>query len=144
MEATLNGKDGGKASRADIWRDRIDAQRASGQSVRAWCQANDSREHSFYWWRARLGLSPEKRKASPRPRRRPVKPIAFARVVVNASSTTEPLRLRLAGQRELIFPASMPVEQVAGLVHAIEGKPSMIEGGGECGGQALHACRAMA
>jgi hypothetical protein len=32
----------------------------------------------------------------------------------------EPLRLRLAGERELIFPATMPLEQVAKLIHAIE------------------------
>jgi hypothetical protein len=121
MEATVNGK-------ADSWRRRIDDQRVSGQSVRAWCRANDAREHSFYWWRrrlclprARLGLSPGKQRL-----RRPLKsaeaepaPLAFAQVVVHPS-TAEPLRLRLAGQRELILPASMPLEQVAKLVHAIE------------------------
>ena len=121
MEATVGDK-------AKIWRDRIEAQRGSGLSVRAWCLANDSREHSFFWWRARLGLSPAKR-----PSRRPPKPIAFARVVVEPSATVEKpaaaeaLRLRLAGGRELIFPVLMPVEQVAKLVHAIEGKPSIIE-----------------
>jgi len=114
MEAMLNGK-------ADAWRRRIDDQRSSGQSIRAWCEANDAQEGSFYWWRARLGLSPGKRRL-----RRPLRsaetkptPLAFAQVVVHPS--TEPLRLRLAGQRELILPASMPLEQVARLVHAIEG-----------------------
>ena len=114
MEAMLNGK-------ADAWRRRIDNQRASGQSVRAWCEANDAQEGSFYWWRARLGLSPGKRRI-----RRPLKseeakpvPLAFAQVVVHPS-TAEPLCLRFAGQRELILPASMPLQQVAVLVHAIE------------------------
>ena len=122
MEATARDK-------ADIWRHRIDGQRASGQSVRVWCKANAAREHSFYWWRARLGLSPVRRPSRPRS-----KPIAFARVVVNSSATkvkpaaAEALRLRLAGDRELILPGSMPLEQVARLVHAIEGKPSMIQG----------------
>jgi hypothetical protein len=110
MEATVDDK-------AEIWRDRIEAQRASDQSVRAWCKANDSREHSFYWWRARLGLSPSRRKASS-PRLRST-PIPFVQVVVHPP-TAEPLRLRLAGERELIFPASMPLEQVAKLVRAIE------------------------
>jgi hypothetical protein len=142
MEDTVNGK-------ADAWRGRIDAQRVSGQSVRAWCKANDSHEHSFYWWRARLGLSPAKpalSAANGRPSRPPPKPIAFAQVVVRPGgsrrvisprvvkpkpSAAEPLRLRLTGggaacrgQRErmceLILPASMPPEQVARLVHAIE------------------------
>lgn len=78
--------------------------------------------------RARLGLSPAKR-----PTRGSAKPIVFARVVVKPSATaatpavTEALRLHLAGGRELIIPASMPVERVATLVHAIEGRPSITE-----------------
>jgi hypothetical protein len=118
MEAMLNGK-------ADAWRRRIDDQRASGQSVRAWCKANDAQEHSFYWWRSRLGLSPVEAKPSAKRRRfsKPVEakptPLAFAQVMVRPDHA-EPLRLRLAGERELILPASMPLEQVAKLVHAIE------------------------
>src|SRR5277367_1127821 len=111
MESVANGK-------ADAWRRRIDDQRASGQSVRAWCKANDSQEGSFYWWRARLGLSPRKRRPS-KPAKARSTPLAFAQVVVH-SPTAEPLRLRLAGERELILPASMPLEQVARLVRAIE------------------------
>jgi hypothetical protein len=118
MEATVND------DKAKIWRDGIEAQRASGQSVRAWCKANGFHEHSFFWWRAKLGLSPAKR-----PSGRPSQPIAFARVVVEPSAAAakpaaaEALRLRVAGGRELIFPASMPVERVAKLVHAIEAMP---------------------
>src|SRR5271154_6564621 len=114
MKAMLNGK-------ADAWRRRIDNQRASGQSVRAWCKTNEAQEGSFYWWRARLGLSPSKRRL-----RRPLRsaeakptPLAFAQVVVH-SPIAEPLRLRLAGERELILPASMPFEQVAKLVRVLE------------------------
>jgi len=124
MESIVNGK-------ANAWQRRINDQRASGQSVRAWCKANDAQEGSFYWWRAKLGLSSSKRRL-----RRPLRsaeakptPLAFAQVVIHAP-TAEPLRLRFAGGHELILPASMPLEQVAKLVHAIEG-------GGE-------ACRATA
>jgi hypothetical protein len=126
-------------SKEEVWRDRFNSQLASGHSVRAWCKASDTPEHSFYWWRAKLGLSPAKR-----PSRRSSRPIAFAQVVVQPStakaksfavdppvaSAVEPLRFRFAGQRELILPASMSLEQVAKLIHAIEG-------GGE-------ACRATA
>jgi len=111
MESIVNGK-------ADAWRRRIDDQVASGQSVRAWCKSNGSQEGSFYWWRSRLGLSPKKRRPS-KPAKAKSTPLAFAQVVVH-SPTAEPLRLRLTGERELIFPASMPIEQVAKLVHAIE------------------------
>ena len=105
---------------ADVWRERIEAHQASGLSVRAWCKANDVHEHGFYWWRSRLGLSP----AGGR-RRRGVKAdvVRFAEVVVTPVATStcaEPIRLRLAGERELILPASTPVERIATLVRAIE------------------------
>src|ERR1700685_2618514 len=103
MESTVNGK-------ADAWRRRIDDQRASGQSIRAWCKANGPQECSFYWWRSRLGLSPKKRRPS-KPEKAQPTPLAFAQVVVH-SPTAEPLRLRFAGGHELILPASMPLEQV--------------------------------
>ena len=104
MDAKINGK-------ADAWRQRIDSQRSSGQSIRAWCRQNHCAEHAFYWWRAKLGLSARTQSLG--------KPLAFARVMIQ-SPTAEPIRLQLGGQREVIFPATMPVEQVAKLVHAIE------------------------
>jgi hypothetical protein len=123
MEATINGK-------ADSWRRRIDDQRASGQSVRAWCKANDIQEASYYWWRSRLGLSLKKMRTSKPAQAKPA-PLAFAQVVVHPSTAEppvaspdsvgiEPFRFRFAGQRELILPASMSIEQVARLLHAIE------------------------
>jgi hypothetical protein len=141
MEAVVNGK-------AEIWRRRIAEQRASGQSVRVWCQGNNAREHSFYWWRIRLGLAPQRRRVG-RPTGAPMSsrvvpanvaaPLAFAQVVVDPlrsgnaeppvaspsaalrAGNAEPLRLRLAGGRELILPGSMPLERVAALVRALEG-----------------------
>src|ERR1700759_4835445 len=110
MEAAANGT-------ADAWRERIAAQAASGQSIRAWCREHNHHEHAFYWWRSRLGLSP-KAAVQRQPNRRPGKAIKFAEVVVNRA---EPMCLRLAGARELILPASMSVAQVAQLVRAIEG-----------------------
>jgi hypothetical protein len=47
--------------------------------------------------------------------------VSFAEVVVAPLATStgaEPIRLRLAGERELILPASMPVEQIALLVRS--------------------------
>jgi hypothetical protein len=107
MEATSNGT-------AQAWRERITSQQASDQSIRAWCREHNHHEHAFYWWRSRLGLSP--RAAV---KRRPAKAIKFAEVVVNR---VEPLALRLGSGRELLLPASMPIEHVARLVRAIEGQ----------------------
>jgi hypothetical protein len=109
MEATLNGT-------AEAWRERIASQQVSGQSIRAWCRDNSQHEHAFYWWRARLGLSP-KAAVKRRPNRQPAKVIKFAEVVVNRA---EPIYLRLGGGRELVLPASMPAQHIAQLIRAIE------------------------
>ncbi len=88
--------------------------------MRGWCRANNCPEHGFYWWRANLGLSPAP-KHTRRLTRKPAA-VAFARVVVEptAPAAAEPIRLMLSGGRELALPASMPVEQMARLVRAIE------------------------
>ena len=105
-----------KSKTADAWRERIAAQQASGQSIRQWCRLNEFREYSFYWWRARLNLQPG---AAARRRRGNAGPIPFAEVIVRAAA--QPLCLRLIGGRELVVPASMPVEQIAKLIRLVEG-----------------------
>ena len=110
MEAVVNGT-------AEAWRQRVVAQQASGKTIRAWCRESNCHEHAFYWWRARLGLSP----ASPRSRRRAVKPVRFVEVVVDKPAAAEPIRLRLGGGRELVLPVAMPMTDVAALVRMIEG-----------------------
>jgi len=107
-----------RSKTADAWRERIAAQRASGQSIRQWCRGNACHEHSFYWWRARLNLRPAG--AAGRGRGNAgAGAIPFAEVVVRAAA--QPLCLRLIGGRELVVPASMPVEQVAKLIRLVEG-----------------------
>jgi hypothetical protein len=122
---------------ADVWRERIAAQQAGGQSIRALCKENGWHEHAFYWWRSRLGLSPV---SVIRRGRRPKMPGGFAEVVVGrpaagvrlveplTASTVEPIRLCLLGGRELVLPASMSDQRVAALVCLIEGRASIIEG----------------
>ena len=105
---------------AEVWHERVVAQQASGQAVRAWCRAHGCPEHGFYWWRAKLGLSPA---TSVRRQRRRTRAVHFAEVVV-ARSEAEPIVLRLRGGRELILPASMPVASVAELLRAVEGAAS--------------------
>jgi hypothetical protein len=123
MDQTTNGA-------AELWRQRVAAQQASGQSIRGWCKQNDCHDHSFYWWRSRLGLSPvaAKRRRVRRRRRTAGGPgaVAFAEVVVDrraapvADGSGERLCLRLAGGRELLLPAATPARRVAELIRAIE------------------------
>jgi len=123
------------AATAGIWRERVVAQQASGRSIRAWCRENDCHEHAFYCWRVRLGLSPV---AGGRRRGKAgVGPVGFARVVVNTpmppdpvtATPAEPIRVGLLGGRELTLPASMPLEQVARLIRAIERAEGDADGG---------------
>ena len=113
MAATGNGKH-------EAWRRRIAAQRASGRSIRAWCRENRLHEHTFYWWRSRLGLAPGA--ASQRNPWRHAEPISFAEVLVDPAAA-EPFLLRLTGGRELVLPASTPVSQLAALIRALEATP---------------------
>jgi transposase-like protein len=108
MEAGVKGRFGKLAAgKAEIWRSHLNNQRVSGQSVRAWCLANDVSEHSFYFWRRKLaGDGPGA--------------VGLARVRIMEAARSEGLRLRLGGGRELILPASMPMAQVVELVAALE------------------------
>jgi len=126
MEACVKGAfEKLAADKAELWRKRIEDQRCSGQSIRSWCRASGTAEHSFYWWRGRLGLSPAGKRPGKSVEQKPSS-MAFARVLVGPSDQppvagiVEPIRFRLVGGRELILPASMPIDQVARLVHAIE------------------------
>jgi hypothetical protein len=114
---------------AELWRERIAAQQAGGQSIRALCKENGWHEHAFYWWRSKLGLSPV---SAIRRGRKPKMPAGFAEVVVDrpaaAVSWVEPIRLRLGAGRELVLPVSMRLDQVAELVGLLEARPLAVEG----------------
>lgn len=111
----------GSNAMADVWHERIAAQRASGLSIRQWCRQNGQHEHSFYWWRRRLGLWPQppvKRRHAGQRQRLPGQAIGFAKVaVVNHAEPS--IRLQLRGGHELHLPVSMPLGQIAQLVRAI-------------------------
>jgi len=119
--------DGTKSLAAQTWGERIAAQQAGGHSIRALCKEKGWHEHAFYWWRARLGLSPQ---SVVRRHRGRIVQGGFAEVVVDrpvaepfAAGVAEPIYLRLGGGRELVLPVSMPLEQVAKLAGLIEGRP---------------------
>jgi len=123
---------------ATAWRERIEKQLTSGEGIRDWCRSNGFHEHSFYWWRSRLGLSPKPARV-----RRRKAAAAFAEVVVEptrqavelvefggasdvdspAGSDVESIRLRLRGGRELMLPVSMSDQRIAALIGLIEGRP---------------------
>lgn len=117
-----------KPRAAVVWRERIERQQCSGESIKAWCLANGYQQHSFYSWRTRLGLSPR----PSRVRRRKPRPV-LTEVMIGGprgsdvgepptASLVESIRLRLPGGRELVLPMSMSDERLATLIGLIEGR----------------------
>jgi len=106
---------------AELWRERIEVQRVSRMSIRAWSRYNDVHEQGFYWWRTRLRLSPA---GTRRPGSSGAGPVNFAEIVDASPVIAKPLvvsqaeriQLQLRGQRELILPTTMPVADVGALV----------------------------
>ncbi len=46
--------------RREVWRDRINQQASSGQSIRVWCEQNGIKEGQYYSWKARLFPKPKR------------------------------------------------------------------------------------
>ena len=68
----------------EYWGKLIAEQEASGQTIRAFCKERGISDHSFYFWRNRLGTS---------------EPVQFALLKTVASAAT--LELILAGGEQL-------------------------------------------
>ncbi len=108
--------------RERFWREALRRQAGGGLTVRAFCAREHLAETAFHAWRRILReRDAERRPASPSP----LAPApAFVPVVVRADDRREgdePIVIDLRGGRAMRLPASMPLEQVAALVRAIEG-----------------------
>jgi transposase-like protein len=81
-------------NRREYWRQRIAQQKASGQTVRAFCEAHQLCEQSFYTWRKQLAVSANE------------KPVSFALVETTRSpAPAQMLELVLRGGERLYIPA---------------------------------------
>jgi hypothetical protein len=95
-----------------FWRRHVRAQRAAGESVRAYCRGHGLEEPAFYWWRRELA-----RRDAAQPQ------AAFVPVMLQSPAAVgqvEGIALELRGGRVLRLPA-MGVGQVVALVRALEG-----------------------
>jgi hypothetical protein len=142
MEQVNNGGGGQVAPHrvrrsAQEWRALVEAQPSSGLGVEEYCDRHQLSASCFYRWRrclsgtggARSPWSKPKRSASP-------EGFAAVRVVQEHRKSPRPselgagsevIRLTLAGGRELILPASMPLERLVELLTALEDKSSRLE-----------------
>lgn len=113
-------------ARERAWRQLLQQFAASGQGVRQFCAARRLKETAFYYWRAQI-----RRRDAQAPARRPCPTpprTAFAQVLVQppvAPAAEAGPRLFLGAGRELLLPASWPVDQVAALLQALEARPAM-------------------
>jgi transposase-like protein len=107
-------------ARERFWREALRRRKASGLTVRAFCARQQLAETAYHAWRRIL----RERDAEPRQASVPTAPApAFVPVVVR-DDRREPaggqIVVELRGGRSMRLPASMPVEQVARIVRAIE------------------------
>jgi hypothetical protein len=107
--------------RERFWRDALRRHKGSGQTVRAFCAREQLAETAFHAWRRILRERDAERRSAPIAAPAPT----FVPVVVREADRPEPaaadIAIELRGGRVMRLPASMPVEQVARLVRAIEG-----------------------
>jgi len=108
--------------RERFWREALRRHRASGLTVRAFCAKEQLAETAFHAWRRIL----RERDAERRRQVLPVAPApAFVPMVVREeqreAAAAADVVIDLRGGRAMRLPASMPVEQIARLVRAIEG-----------------------
>lgn len=101
------------------WRRLVRQWRASGLSVRAFCQRHDVTEANFYAWRRSLAKRDEERPT-----------FAAVQVVPEARDTRTPLpssaalELRLDGGRVIAIPAGFDAETLRRLLALLaEGRP---------------------
>ena len=114
----MSSKCGGRrdVAKEQYWRELVERQAASGQSVRTFCAQEALDENAFYSWRRTI----RRRDAPAKPNKTPP---AFVPAVLSGPAAGESwLVIELSGGRALRVPESIPSERLAELVTALEGR----------------------
>jgi hypothetical protein len=109
------------AGRRDVakeqyWREVVERQAASGQSVRTFCSHEALNENAFYSWRRTIRQRDAPAKLSKTP------PSFVPAVLSDPAPGESWLVIELAGGRALRVPESIPAQRLAELVAALEGR----------------------
>lgn len=105
-------------AKEQYWRELIERQAASGQSVRTFCAHEALDENAFYSWRRTI----RQRDAPAKPDKTPP---AFVPAVLSGPAPSESwLVIELPGGRALRVPESIAAQRLAELVAALEGRRS--------------------
>jgi hypothetical protein len=114
----MSSKCGGRrdVAKEQYWRELVERQAASGQSVRTFCAHEALDENAFYSWRRTI----RQRDAPAKPRQTPP---AFVPAVLSGPAPGESwLVIELTGGRALRVPESISAPRLAELVAALEGR----------------------
>jgi hypothetical protein len=116
-----NKSQSGRVGRRDVakeqhWREIVERQAASGQSVREFCCEQALNENSFYAWRQTIRQRDGRAKQTPQAG-------AFVPAVIRESvPSASRLVVELACGRALRVPESIPTKRLAELIAAVEGR----------------------
>ena len=138
MEQIDDGSGGQPVSRRlrrsqEQWHALIEAQPSSGLGVEEYCRQLQVTTSCFYRWRRALTVTSGATPPRVAKHRRLPALQGFAAVQVLQDQEgpgllpPEPLRLALAGGRELILPVSMPIQRLVELLVALECGPSSLK-----------------
>ena len=107
-------------AKEQFWRQALARQRASGLSIRAFCERDGLSEASYYQWRRELTRRDRPRHQAPRPRR------AFVPVRIIPDADTRPTRgmieIVLAGGRRIRVGEGFAPQTLAEVVAVLEAK----------------------
>ena len=101
------------------WRQRLERQRTSGQTVRAYCRTHGLAETAFHYWQRTI--ADRDRQAAQRPAPAP----AFVPVTVvgPSSAAGSPIDIRLAGGHRLRVRAGCDPDLLAAVLALLGGRP---------------------
>jgi hypothetical protein len=127
--------------REAFWRGLLARQARSSLSVLAFCKQEGVLDSSFYTWRRRIEAR-DRESGRPGPDALVPKRTDFMPVVLRQDDSQpwrghvgmappdragESIAIELRNGRVMRLPGSMPADQIAAIVQALEGKPLMIE-----------------
>jgi hypothetical protein len=105
--------------RERTWRRHIAEQRASGLTIRAYCDARQIRETAFYFWRTEIAKRDREAASEPKAAAAFV-PVA---VVANSSPASSAIDIRLASGHHLRVRAGCDCRLLAEVVAVLQARP---------------------
>ena len=108
--------------RERTWRRHVAEQRASGQTIRAYCESHRLRETSFYFWRHEIVK--RDREAATKPQPNPAPAFVPVAVIDAPASRDTPIDIRLAEGHRVRVRSGCDRELLADVLKLLSSKPA--------------------